>query len=140
MLFYNLAKFLAWNLFIFEDIQNFMCFISSRSLLLSIRGAAWGGSTLHWKLNFHIWYEVETCTRYPLTKELDWWRHHFCHVTHVYFTDQNAFLLTSAEFEKWRHQSTSFIKRSYLWKFQVDTTSRSQDITWSLFLPINPSL
>ena len=39
----------------------------------------------------------------------------------------------SCKFEKWRHQSTSFNKRTYLWKFYVNTTSISQDIAWSLF-------
>ena len=108
----------------------------SSILLLSIPGAFWGGvytpppletrlPYMVWSWNLHQW-----C---PLTKEVDWWRHQFCHVTHVYFTDQNAFLLTSAEFEKWRHQSTSFVKGTYLWKFQVDTTSWSQDIAWSWF-------
>ena len=29
-----------------------------------------------WSWNLHQWY--------PLTKEIDWWRHHFDHVTNVF--------------------------------------------------------
>ena len=111
-------------------IQMLYLFNPSRILLLSIPEA------LETQLPHMVW-SWNLYQRCSLTKEVDWWRHHFCHVTHVYFTDQNAFLLTSAEFEKWRHQSTSFVKGTYLWKFQVDMTSWSQDIVWSLFFPLN---
>ena len=46
-------------------MQQF-CFIilnHSRSLPLSIPGAAWGGCTPPWNLKFHTWYEVETYIR-----------------------------------------------------------------------------
>ena len=42
-----------------------------------------------WSWNLHLGW--------PLIKEADWWRHHPCHVTHVYFTDQRPFLLASAK-------------------------------------------
>ena len=35
------------------------------------------------------------------------------HVTSGYFIEQNAFLLPSAEFNKWNHQSTTFVKGIY---------------------------
>ena len=40
-------------------------------------------------------YQVKFIPLVPLDK-----RHQFCHVTHMYFTDQNAFLLTSVDCEK----------------------------------------
>ena len=64
----------------------------------------------------------------------------FFHVTNVYFTDQNALLLTSSEFEKWHYQWTFFHIRINLWSFPVDTASGSQDIAWPFSLPVNSGM
>ena len=51
-----------------------------------------------WSSNLH--------QRHSLTKDPDWWRHHFGHVTHVHFTDWKSFVHISAKVEKWCHQLT----------------------------------
>ena len=89
-------------------------FNHSRSLLLTIPQAVWGGGTLtlplriststH-RMNFH-----QELSFSPLTIVVDWWRHHFFHVTNVYFTDQTAFFLTSAEIEKWMCECFNLIQ------------------------------
>ena len=49
------------------------------------------------------------------------------------FARRECNFANATKFEKWRHQSTLFIERTYLWKFFVNATSRSQDIACLLF-------
>ena len=84
----------------------------------------------------HMVWSWNLYPQYFLTKDVDWRRHYFGHVTHMYFTDQKTIFAEVSINEKWHHQWTSFIKGSYWWKIQVDTTTRSQDIAWSLIFPI----
>ena len=82
--------------------------IPTRSLILSLLPSN-GVLSPFGNCNLHIWYKRWILhPRYPLAKEIDWWRQHFCHETIIHFTDQNAFLLTPAEFEQWR-QSVNFL-------------------------------
>ena len=84
----------------------------------------------------HMVWSWNLYPQYFLTKDVDWRRHYFGHVTHMYFTDQKTIFAEVSINEKWHHQWTCFIKGSYWWKIQVDTTTRSQDIAWSLIFPI----
>ena len=54
-----------------------------------------------------------------------WLITHLCHLTRVYFTDQQPFLITSATNDWWRHKSTSLIKDTYYGKFQLNYTFRT---------------
>ena len=67
-----------------------------------------------------------------LTKYIDWFHHAFGYVNHVCFTDQTSHLLTLWQVKYGSNESTSFVKETCCWKFQVDTTSSFQVMKWSL--------
>ena len=106
----------------------------SRSLVFIIPEAVWRKKQLKLTPNWSVWNWHQA---YPKTKDVDWWRHDFTHVTHVYFTEQKSFVLTSAKTEKWRHQWSFLVKETYWWELQVDNTYGSQDLALSLFFYLN---
>ena len=57
----------------------------SRSFVLIIPEAALG-ERLKLKLIWSIWNLQQ---RYPMPKDIDWWRHGFTQLTYVYFTDHS---------------------------------------------------
>ena len=84
---------LIWLIYFhYKEIGSLKYINSSHSLLLIKAKGAWGRlytplesrvSHMVWSWNLH--------QTYSLTKDGDWWRRHFGHVTHVYFTDQKPF-------------------------------------------------
>lgn len=76
--------------------------------------------------------------RVSLTTDTDWRWHYLGHVTHT-FTYQEP-ILKLGKTEKWHHHSTFFLGRIYLSKFQIDSTSKSQDMTSCLFLQTSTGL
>lgn len=82
------------------------------------------------QIKFYIWYEVEASTTVSPSQKIiindvinaaTW--------LVLHFTDQSAISLI------WKMSTlvNFFYQGNYLWKFYLNTTSRSQDITWSLF-------
>lgn len=69
--------------------------------------------------------------RVSLTTDTDWRWHYLGHVTHT-FTYQEP-ILKLGKTEKWHHHSIFFVGRIYLSKFQIDSTSKSQDMTVFIF-------
>ena len=53
------------------------------------------------------------------------------------FKEQQSELLVPAQIKEWYQNLTSFVKKIHLWKFQVNTTSGSQDMIELLILPKN---
>ena len=74
---------------------------------------------LYMKLNSYVlsWILNQV---YPIDKRSCFMMSSFFHMTHVSFTNLNEFLLTSAEFEKWPHHSTSFVRGVFCESFKLD--------------------
>ena len=89
-----------------------------------------------WNLEFHAWYEVETYTRGSLTEDADWEIQHFGRVTHVNFKHKKTF------FRLQQRLKNCVINKSPLSRgltgegFKYEASSRTQDMVWSLFFPI----
>ena len=112
----------ATNVFLEKDVlekSNCNEIDACQRLVLIIWSRFWV-SNLHWNLEFHTCNGIEAYNRNTPWKKISIDDVITLVVNHVYFI------------KYWRHEWTSSVKETYRWKFQIDNTSRTQNMAWSL--------